>query len=171
MRRDFTQRFIQYRETARLIWNLGFWPNPDLREVACVLAYEDARARLFEGMVLLSLGYQQRVKEWPGRLGEFVNFEVTTNVPGAELKVDPNLPDACYHVWGDPVVRLNSDSYRLKFMDFHDWYQLAPRDFRFLEVLIERLDERRDLVGHLALIELEKCSIWFVDDGDQHESA
>ena len=55
MREDCTQLFLRYREIARLVWNLGFWPDPELRAIACGLAYEDAMARLFEGMVLLGL--------------------------------------------------------------------------------------------------------------------
>jgi hypothetical protein len=43
---DCTQLFRQYREIARLVWNLGFWPDPELRAVACVLSYEDAIARI-----------------------------------------------------------------------------------------------------------------------------
>ena len=59
---------------TRLVWNLGFWPDPELREVACVLAYEEAMARLFEGMVLLRVGYGNRVQAWSHGLGEPVKF-------------------------------------------------------------------------------------------------
>ncbi len=45
-----------------------------------------------------------------------------------------------------------------------DWDQLAPRDYRLLEVLVERFDEHPEAVGHLALVELDKCSIWLHDE-------
>jgi hypothetical protein len=171
MGEDCTQFFLRYREVARLVWNLGFWPDPELREVACVLAYEEAMARLFEGMVLLRVGYGNRVQAWSHGLGEPVKFMIAVNSAYAELHVDSNLPQDASHIWGDPVVRLGLGSADLRFASFFDWYQLAPRDFRWLCVLIERLDERPDLVGHLALIELEKCTIWLAEEDELADSA
>jgi hypothetical protein len=164
MREDCTQLFLRYREAARLVWNLGFWPDPELREVGCVLAFEDAMARLFEGMILLRIGCADRVRRWPGGLGEIVDFRVAVSAPGAKLRVDRYLPNDGTHEWGSPNVKVRSESCELRFMAFMDWDQLAPRDYRLLEVLIERLDERPDLVGHLALIEIDKCSIWLAKE-------
>jgi hypothetical protein len=168
MKEDCTELFLRYREIARLVWNLGFWPDPHLRDVDFVLAYEEAMARLFEGMVLMRLGYGERVQEYPQGLGKPINFLVTVDTRGANLQVDKYEPGGPGHAWG-PVVWLNpAHPYQLKFMAFFDWDQLAPRDYRVLEVLIERLDEYPDLVGRLAHIELEKCSIW-LDEQDQEE--
>jgi hypothetical protein len=50
---------------------------------------------------------------------------------------------------------------------FLQYREAMPRDFRRLQVLIERLDERTDLVGRLALVEFEKCSIWLIGQGDE----
>src|SRR5438477_2403022 len=158
MKQDCTEFFLQYREVARLVWNLGFWPQPRLREIASVFAYEEAMTRLFEGLVLCPLGFDERVGQFH-TLGKAVEFRVIAKFPGTELLVDRNLPDLPGHVWGDPVLRLESKSYQLRFVAFFDWQQLAPRDFSLLKVLIERMDERPDLVGHHALIELSKCSI------------
>jgi hypothetical protein len=153
-----------------LVWNLGFWPDPELREVACVLAYEEAMARLFEGMVLLRFGYVERVIEIPDGLGKVANFGVTVNVPGRVL-VDKHLPNQAAHLWEDTTIRFMPDCYRLRFRRFFDWYQLAPRDFLMLEVLIERLDEQPELAGHLALLQFEQCSIWLSqDDSPSNES-
>jgi hypothetical protein len=166
---DCTQLFLQYREIARIVWNLGFWPDLELREVACVLAYEEAMARLFEGMVLLRLGYGDRVPDWPAGLGKPVKFAVTVRTPGSpstQLDVDRGLPNAGSHFWGDPVVQVEPDACQLRFMSFFDWNQLAPRDYRWLQVLIERFDERPELVGHLALVEFDKCTIWLSEEGE-----
>jgi hypothetical protein len=167
MREDCTQLFLRYREIARLVWNLGFWPDPELRAVACLLAYDDAMARLFEGMVLLELGYGERVQSWPQGLGEPVKFKVAPSAADAELYVDCidyHLPGGASHAWGDPILRLALGSADLRFISFFDWDKLAPRDFRWLQVLIERLDERPDLVGRSALIEFEKCTIWLAEE-------
>jgi hypothetical protein len=121
--------------------------NPELREWACVGAFEEAMARLFEGMVLMPLGCDARVKGWPQGLGEVVSFSVVAVSSRTELLVDRN-PDSNGpgHVWGDPVIPLDSADHQPRFVRFFDWYQRAPRDFRLLEVLIERLDQRPELV-------------------------
>ena len=55
MKQECTELFLRYREIARMIWNLGFWPNAELREWDARELYLEAMARLFEGMILLSL--------------------------------------------------------------------------------------------------------------------
>ncbi len=165
MKRDCTQLFLHYREIVRVVWNLGFWPNPELREWDSVEVFQEAIARLFEGIILLAIGYQGRIED-KFSPGEIVNFTVISNVPEMKLLVDKNLPADPGHVWGVPVLHVGSKSYQLRFVRFFDWEQLAPRDFRWLEVLVERLDNRPDLVGHHALVELDHCSIWFIPEED-----
>jgi hypothetical protein len=160
---ECTPLFRQYREVARLVWNLGFWPDPELRAVACVLSYEDAMARLFEGMILLRLGYGDSVPEWPHGLGKPIKFAVTLKAR-AQLDVDRSLPDAPSHIWGDPVLQVEPGTCELRFMSFFDWDQVAPREYRWLVVLIERFDERPETVGHLALVEFDRCSILLAEE-------
>lgn len=165
---DCTPLFLRYREIARAIWNLGFWPDPELREVPCLFAYEDAMARLFEGMVLLRVGCDARVPDWPGGEGKPLRFGVKLNPPGAQLDVDRYLPEDASHEWGTPVIQAESEACQLRFMCFFDWNQLAPRDYRWMQVLIERFDQRPEVVGHLALVEFDKCSIWLAEEDWQH---
>jgi len=164
MKRDCTELFLRYRDICCLVWNLGFWPDPDMRTMDCLLAFEDSMARLFEGMILRKFGFEERIKRWPGDEGGVAHFSVTAKHGGVELRIDRNLPMDASHVWGEPVVRVNMDNCQLKFVGFFDWQQLAPRHYRFLIVLIERLDERPDLAGRHALVEFGYCSIWFADD-------
>jgi hypothetical protein len=163
MTRECTELFVHYRELARIIWNLGFWRNSDLRQWDVLDIYRETTARLFEGLVLLALGYQGRIRQAdsPGEIAEFL---VRIAAPEAELWVDRNTPEAPGHVWGSPTLRLTSEftQFQLRFVRFFDWDKLAPRDLRYLEVLIERLDDKPELVGHHALVEFQKCSIWFV---------
>jgi len=163
MRQDCTQVFFRYREVARLVWNLGFWPDTDLRTVESIIAFEDAMARLFEGMILLRFGCDDRIKRWPRGLGELLNFRVAISASEAELLVDRYLPGGS-HEWGTPTLKILPESCDLRFSSFMDWDSSAPRDYRLLQVLIERFDGRPDLVGRLALVEIDKCQIWF-DDG------
>jgi hypothetical protein len=167
MKRECTELFVHYREIVRLVWNLGFCSSPSLRDWAAVDIYRDAMAKLFEGMILLALGYRGRIRD-DDTPGEIADFQVTVKMGEPRLHVDKHRPDEHVHVWGVPVVRLSSGSkpYRLKFVRFFDWNLLAARDFRFLEVLIERLDDQPELVGRHGLIEPEGCSIWFILDDD-----
>ena len=159
MKTECTELFIHYREIARLVWNLGFYAKPELREWACERAYDEAMARLFEGMILRPLGYEGHV-ELTFSPGKVVAFSVVANSSEVQLLVNKNPPGEPGRLWGNPIVTLGKESYHLKFIAFFDWYQLATRDFRLLEVLIERLDGRPELVGRHALIELTACSIW-----------
>ena len=161
---DCTELFLRYREIARLTWNLGFWSNPKLREWDSLEPYKEATARLFEGMILLALGYQGRIKD-VGTPGEVAYFQVKAKHE-VELRVDSNRSSDPSHVWGDPIVRLtsNGNSHRLRFLRFFDWDVLGARDFRFLEVVIELLNDRPELTGRHALVELSGCSVSLMDD-------
>lgn len=158
---ECTELFLRYREVARLVWNLGLWPNVKLREFDSIDVYREAMARLFEAMVVLALGYQGRI-EHDDSPGEIANFRVSANQSNVRLQVDKNRPGDSSHVWGDPIVFINSqpEAYQLKFLRFFDWNELGLRDFRFLEVIIQRLNDRTDLVGRQALVEVADCSIW-----------
>lgn len=51
--KECTDLFYRYRESARHLWNVGFWPYPELRGWDSVALYEEALTRLFEALVLL----------------------------------------------------------------------------------------------------------------------
>ena len=116
-------------------------------------------------MVLMALGYSGRIEN-KYRPGEIMDFTVIASGLVVKLSADRVLPSGASHVW-DQEVWLGSKPYQLKFMNFFDWEDRAPHDLRLLEVLIVRLDERPDLVGHHALIELSGCSVWLADDDGQ----
>lgn len=163
MRMECTNLLLQYRELVRLLWNIGFWPNPRLRAWDSVALYKEVAARLFEGMVLLALGYEGRIEnaDYPGQVADFF---VVAKHAGVRLMVDKNDPAEPGHIFGVPVIRLGSDSgpYELKFLRYFDWDLLGVRDFRYWEVLIQRLNDRPDLVGRHGLVEVTECSIWLL---------
>jgi hypothetical protein len=169
MRKECTELFLHYREVARLVWNLGFWPNPALREFDSVELYEEIATRLFEGLVYQALGFEARIEktEYPGAL---VEFQVEVDSPGVELLVNKNLPGEPGRVWGHPVVQLTPGQQQLRFIDFFDWSQLAPRDFRLLEVRIEGFGNHPELVGRHGLVPLDRCSVWMVCDESSQDA-
>lgn len=168
--KDCTELFAHFREIARVVWNLGFCANPELRLWDVLELYREATARLFEALILLALGYQGRIEEAdsPGGVAEFL---VRPRAAQTELLVDRNRPSKPGHVWGSPTLQLGPDSpqCQLRFVRFFDWDQLAPRDLRYLEVLIQEFDDKPELVGHHALVEFTMCSIWFVHKDEQEK--
>ena len=86
LKKDCTELFLQYREVARLVWNLGFWPKAEVRASDClqagdyIAAFGETAARLYEGVVLLPLGYENRVKQIDSP-GLTVPFEIEARCP------------------------------------------------------------------------------------------
>lgn len=165
VRQECTELFLRYREVARMIWNIGFWPDMRLREWDAVEAYREAVARLFESMVLLPLGYHAHI-EYPDSPGRIACFHVTIKGHPMQILVDKNLPDEPGHQWENRSLQLSaaSKAFEMQFVRFFDWDQLGRRDFEFLEVLITRLDDRPEMVGHHALAKPSDCEIWLVED-------
>jgi len=156
---------LKYRDMARMIWNLAFWPIADLRDGDCftvgdyTAAFDEAIARLYEGMVLLPLGRTERVQDinHPGRA---VALSVEVNSPNVECLIDQNLPTDPGHTWKAVGVPITPGAYEFEFRGFFDWEQLGHREFSFAEVLIQRMDARPEDVGHHALIPVSECSVW-----------
>ena len=170
-KRDCTELFMQYREMARLIWNLAFWAKAEVRASDCfqtgdyVAAFREIAARLYEGMVLLPLGYEDRVIDIdsPGRT---VPFHIELKYGGTKLLVARNGPTEPGRIYENHKLPLDLGSYELIFVDFFDWSQLDLRDFRFFEVLIKRLDAKPEYAGHHGLIEVTDCCVWLYSDPD-----
>jgi len=161
--RNCTDLFLHYREIARLVWNLGFWPHPELREFESVGFYQKTVSRLFEAMVIRTLGYGNTIEDdfCPGKSME---FDVESTHPELQLLVAAEFPDRPGTIWGKPTLRVCAGTFQLRFLAFFDWDQLSVRDFRFVEVLIERLNDHPALTGRRALVEVDQCSFWLVDD-------
>jgi len=165
MNQPCTELLLKFRDMARMIWNVAFWPNTDLQSDDSFVigdytaAFDEAMARLYEGMVLLPLGQTQRVED--------LNHPDTTVPLFIEVKslnsqrlIDQNLPSDGDHIWMPMGVPLDSGSYEFHFRTFFDWDQLGHRDFNFIEVLVHRMDRMPNAVGHHALIPASECSAW-----------
>jgi hypothetical protein len=169
MKVDCTERFVQFREIARLTWNLGFWPwpEPTISELNRLFAYEEAMARLFEGMILLPLGHEQRVTGWPQGLGEVARVDVVIDRHGAKLRAFREAPgEAGLPPPEDFLVRPEPGTAEGRFLCFHDQSQLEARDYRYVVIQITRLDENPVLIGREALVEFRHCKFW----GEQDDS-
>ena len=167
MRQDCTKLLHRYRDIARMIWNTAFWPNAELQDGNCLTigdytaAFDEATARLYEGVVLLPLANASRVQDVnaPGKTAR-LNIEVRS--AEVECLIDENLPGDPGHVWRRAGLSLDEGRYEFEFRNFFDWDRLGHRDFLYVEVLICRLDKRPQAVGHHALIPVAECSAWAV---------
>ena len=165
MKEECTNLFSKYRDMARSVWNIGFWPNDELRATDCftvgdyVAAYDEAMARLYEGLVLFPLGHFERVRDtnYPGRT---VPIYVEVRQGDITCLVDSDLPGDPCHRWEPKPMQLHPGGYEFEFMAFFDWDQLGHRDFLFVEVLIREMDALPGRVGHHALLPVSECQ-WF----------
>lgn len=165
MKVECTISFAHYREVVRSLWNLGFYTKPELRNWNCERSYDEAVARLFEGMILRPLGISERVDPTfaPGLTAYFA----VETVAGNRLLVNRNSPDEPGGIWGHPILEAGQARWRLRFMGFVDWDVLGMRDFQYIRVLVEEIEGRPDLAGRHALIESGVCSIWLEQDTDE----
>ena len=151
MRQECTNLFLRYREMAGIAWNVAFWPNADMRDGGCfvagdyVAAFNEAMARLYEGMVLLPLGYDDRVQDsnYPGSTKA---FSIEVESPNVESFYDRNLPGDPFHPWTAIGVRLDPGTYALEFRAFFDWDQRGHRDFHFVVPMIQCMDAKPEAV-------------------------
>lgn len=97
MRIECTDLLLKYRDMMRMIWNSAFWTNADLHGGDCFIvgdyisAFDEAVARLYEGMVLLPLGHNCRVEDlhYPGKA---VPLSIEVTAPGVDCLIDQDLP-------------------------------------------------------------------------------
>ena len=156
--RDCTEIFVRYRELCRMTWNLGFWPNRELHAYDAVALYQEAVARLFEGMVLLSVGIQGRVQD-VNHPGDIIPFNVIARRPAVQWLVAKAPPDSNDGRWESSEIPTDLNAYRFRFLGYFDWDEQAPRDCRYIKFLIMHFEPRRELVGRYGLIEATECSI------------
>ena len=90
--RDTRWVWEPYELDSELLW--GGWKEAGAAAsgVDSVEVYGEAMARLFEGMILLALGYQERVEDTESP-GEVADFRVTAKRPEVQLFVDKNRPE------------------------------------------------------------------------------
>lgn len=165
MRTKCTDLLLKYRDMARMIWNSAFWTNVDLREGDLFVvgeytgAFDEAMARLYEGMVLLPLGHTCRVQDMncPGKA---IPLSIEVASPTVEYLIDEDIPEGPSHRFTVGELPLQEGTYDFEFVEFFDWDQLGHRDFRFMKVLIRRMDANPTAVGYHALVPASECSAW-----------
>src|SRR5262245_4888058 len=131
MTNDCTPLFLHYRDTCRLIWNYGILCSPDVSAWDCIPRFREACARLYEAIVLSTLGFpENRVDfEQPGKAERLIIRPKSSRVI---MEVDQNRPGANF--WGGPGHELPCEHSTLRFVRFFDWDVEGLRDFHYFEV-------------------------------------
>ncbi len=163
MTNDCTDLFLRYRDINRLVWNLGFWACPPLREWVCERSFTAAMARIFEGVVLRPFGCDAVIGETliPGN---YVHIAVEPRTTETELLVDGDPALGRTGCWGNPTVRAKQEEIGMRFIELFDWYSLGARDSHMIVVTLERFGSHPELVGRRALVEVMNCRLILVQE-------
>jgi hypothetical protein len=71
--------------------------------------------------------------------------------------------------WKEELVTLKASEVTLDFVDVFDWTMMGYVDFRYYVAKIVRLENRSDLVGFEALIEVSQAEVIWVDERTEDE--
>lgn len=156
MTKDVTRELLRYREVARMVWNVGYYPNARLRSWYAVESYDRCMQLLFDSMILSLLADQTSTDHsHPG--DQRFPILVKPQYPRVEIRVNQNEEMNPLKVWGRPTLLLEQDSQELRFVRFFDWDLLGVRDLALAEVEIVSIATHPDLAGRHGLIQVASC--------------
>lgn len=159
--RDVSKILDHYRESARSLWNHGFWEDVDLQNWDAVEQFDELQRNLFTELVLGKLG-----REWPRddifRL-PIPFLKVVPSIQSAPIMIQNPRPDRPSGYWDHPLNRLSPGDAQLQFLKYFDWNRLDYVDFRYYQVKIESFGANAELPGREALIERQHAVVYLVD--------
>ena len=167
-----------YRLALRDLWNTYFYADPLLRDGGLTGDFEYLVPCLFESLVSRRLEYN-RVS--PGELfgPDFkVRPRLDTLVPNLNLsipnlihtlQVDIGFEDKPGRRWIKVPGHFKADEITLSAVNFFDWMPNYWRDFRYILVLIERLQQHPEYEGKQGIVEFEEVEVIWVHEriGDE----
>src|SRR5579863_5590178 len=117
---NVTGSFLLYRNSARSVWNVAFWPYEALRNWDSRDHFVKIRRILFEAIVLDRVNRQV-----PQR------FLVIPRADQIPIMIEQPREHDRNRYWDAPVTHLRREAAVLEFIDFFDWDQLGLLDFRY----------------------------------------
>jgi hypothetical protein len=170
MRSNVTEIFQRYRQCLRDIWNVYFWRDPDRRNWNSVSVFERLKPCIFHTLVFESLA--DRCACEPSHVAG--RFEIVPNMPDSEgarlaTHVIVTKKEREGRSWKEELVTLKASEVTLDFVDVFDWTMMGYVDFRYYVAKIVRLENRSDLVGFEALIEVSQAEVIWVDERTEDE--
>jgi hypothetical protein len=157
--KEITESIAEFREAARHLWNVFFYPNADWDDRD---RFSEICVHLFDALVVAPTGLTDiRFPHlYVGHPPAVSSLHVIPR-SGVRIMINRSSPPVGY--WDDPVdIVLPSDGERFNFVTFFDWAELERRDFKYLEVEIREFAKHPPLVGRRALVEFDSVGI-FVD--------
>ena len=158
---DVTELFNNYRECVRHLWNTYYRSlpdsSPDLHD-----EFDDTAVAIFSSIVLRPLGnfdyklaasYIAAPQPLPG-------FHVIPNIPtGTPIMINREQARSGY--WDHPIRTVASNEVELHLMRFFDFDWQNCRDYRYFEVLIYASVRYPEVVGRVALLEVEHTKVCY----------
>lgn len=152
---DVTRVFQNYRISARSIWNLFFWPDPDLANWDTRDLFENIKERLFEALILAKLSLDK---------GEARFAVVPRARDGVPAHIQQTRDDDRNRYWDHPVTVLKPSEVELEFLDYFDWDLIGCLDFKYVRTRIKASQTHSDLVGREALLDAEHVDIFLEEE-------
>ena len=150
---DVTGPFNEYRECARLIWNIFLRPAADADRVD---SFDSIRDRLFAHIVLSRVGKESYRRADSSMAIPFVVVEPTLDdTPIMVQRAGGGLT----RYWDDPTRTVAPHEAKLTYVDSFDWDQFGYRDFTYVMVRVEEWQGKSELVGRLALIQTTNVKV------------
>jgi hypothetical protein len=168
---DITNRFLEFREAVRHLWNVNFSDDAtrgqdwDLRD-----AFSVAYVALFRAMVMYRLPKSALpiAHLWDADTTVLDCYHVSSRSSELQLMIARDCPASGY--WDHPITRVATSTVDLRLISLFDWDTLGFRDFRYLRVRISRADNT-DLIGRDALIDFADCYIVFRPNEETQQAA
>jgi hypothetical protein len=161
---DATPLLLSYREAARHLWNCflrepdtfaaGPFPSDDTLD-----DWEELRQVLFRAIVLRKTGNAAHAEarlRWLTSI-DFLRVEPRVDVPAMISRIKDQ---GSY--WDHPLGRLSPGD-DLRFIDFYDFDESGYRDLQYCQVEIRNSPQHPEVIGHLALIEVQYINVAVVE--------
>ena len=160
---DVTYLFSIYRECVRHLWNTFFRPVAQPTQDWDVRDEFDTVARdIFSSLVLRPAGASgcELSSAWSHEPSALPGFRIVPGgLYGASILINRDLPRSGY--WDHPISEVRPDDVELHLLRFFDFDELGFRDYRYFEVFIHSSPTYPDIVGRVALIEVQHAKVLF----------
>jgi hypothetical protein len=168
--KDITDLFFAYRECARNLWNVYFYPqlckyeNESRGKWDISDEYDDICTRLFNMLVLCPIektNYQKTASY--ESIKETLPF--ISIVPKGEVPILINREkNNSMGYWDYPMKSINPSDAEMLFVDYFDFDKLGYRDFEYYQVRIIASNECPDLIDRDALIAPQYVNLFLKSD-------
>jgi len=161
--RDVTKVFHSYRESVRNIWNMHYVPVIEkhggsfrLEETFCRIEIE-----MFDALVAIPLNDDVSILEShmsDPKTGLSLYHVVPSSENGVPVMISREKNKTQY--WDYPKDQLYPDEVEMRFVRFYDFSSDDYSDFKYVMTEITESTLYPDLVGRLALIDMQYTKIF-----------